>query len=104
MVNMRDEPEFIRDACPYFAPSIANLGIHLSFVLTGNILIGGWIMLMLTPLYNMLWIGGKNNQNILPKNEKKWAESKMFLIPLYVYTATQTTVWIYTLLLFSEKY
>ena len=64
-MNVREYPEFIRDASPYFAPSIANFCVHLSFVLTGNILHGAWIMLMLTPIYNMLWIGGKNNQNIV---------------------------------------
>ena len=103
-MNLREHPEFIRDVAPYFAPSIANLGVHLSFVLTGNILYGAWIMLALTPFYNLLWIGGKNNQNIIPKNEKTWAQSQMFLVPLYAYIATQTAMWIYTLLLFSDKY
>jgi len=60
-MNDRVDPEFIRDASPYFAPSIANFCVHMSFVLTGNILHGAWIMLMLTPLYNMFWAGGKNN-------------------------------------------
>lgn len=64
-MNLRDSPEFIRDAAPYFAPAIANAGVHLSFALTGNILHGAWIMLVLTPFYNMLWVGGKNNQNII---------------------------------------
>jgi len=102
-MNLRENPEFIRDACPYFAPSVANFSVHLSFVLTGNILHGAWIMLILTPIYNMLWIGGRNNQNITPKNEKVWASSQMFLIPLYGYIATQTAMWIYTLLLFSDN-
>ena len=87
-LNERQDPEFIRDVCPYFAPAIANLCVHLSFIYTGNILIGAWLMLALTPFYNLWWQGGGDNENISQKNEKIWMKSKMFLIPLYAYVFT----------------
>jgi len=52
IINDRSEPEFLRDVCPYFAPTICNFGCVVTLILTGNSMIGGWVMFVGTPLYN----------------------------------------------------
>ena len=52
IINERSEPEFFRDVCPYFAPTICNVGCIVTLILTGNSMIGGWFMFVGTPLYN----------------------------------------------------
>lgn len=52
LINERVEPEFIRDVCPYFAPTLCNLGVMTILILTGKPFFGGWIMFIGTPIYN----------------------------------------------------
>lgn len=52
-MNDRKDPEFFRDVCPYFAPTLCNAGVMITLILTGNQMLGGWLMFVGTPLYNM---------------------------------------------------
>lgn len=52
IINERVEPEFFRDVCPYFAPTLCNLGVMLIMILMGKPFLGAWLMFIGTPLYN----------------------------------------------------
>ena len=52
-INERVEPEFIRDVCPYFAPTLCNIAVFSCMILTGKPILGAWLMFVGTPLYNM---------------------------------------------------
>jgi len=51
-INDRVDPEFFRDVCPYFAPTLCNLGVMLVIIFTGKPMFGGWLMFIGTPIYN----------------------------------------------------
>jgi len=82
-INERQEPEFIRDVCPYFMPTLCNAGVFATTIVTGRPILGAWIMFVGTPIYN--WFLYHDDQNIERRNEKMWMKSSMFLIPLYTY-------------------
>ena len=52
MINDSSDPEFFRDVCPYFAPTLCNLGVMITMIITGKHMFGPWIMLIGTPIYN----------------------------------------------------
>ena len=51
-LNERENPEFIRDVCPYFAPLLCNLVAILTMIFTGKHFLGGWFMFVGAPIYN----------------------------------------------------
>jgi hypothetical protein len=51
-INERSEPEFIRDVCPYFAPTLCNIGVFGCLIVTGKPILGAWCMFVGTPIYN----------------------------------------------------
>ena len=51
-INERADPEFFRDVCPYFAPTLCLLGSMIIIISTGKALVGGWLMFVGVPLYN----------------------------------------------------
>jgi len=52
IINARSDPEFFRDVCPYFAPTLCNFGVMMTIILTGRPMLGGWFMFIGTPIYN----------------------------------------------------
>jgi hypothetical protein len=67
-INERPEPEFIRDVCPYFAPTLCNMFVMAVMIFTGKPILGAWFMFVGTPIYNMFLY--HDDQNIARQNEK----------------------------------
>jgi hypothetical protein len=96
------EPEFFRDCLEYFTGHVLLLGYLVSYQYTGNSLLGGWVIYIGTPLYNMMLLN--DGKNIDKKNEKAFMNSNLFVIPLWSYIFLFLGVHIYVLALFSTNY
>lgn len=92
----------MRDVCPYFLPTSLLVFYFFTLVYFRHVLIGGFIILILTPFYNLLILN--DNANIDPKYEKIWSNSHMFMIPMYVYTFAELSYHFYALCLFSDNW
>jgi hypothetical protein len=51
-INERADPEFFRDVCPYFAPTLCNLASMVLIITTGKPMLGGYLMFIGVPIYN----------------------------------------------------
>jgi hypothetical protein len=60
---------------------------------------GAWLMYVGTPLYNMIVLD--DDKNLDKKYEKKFLQSKLFLIPLYAYVLGMLITHIWCMALFS---
>ena len=72
------------------------------FIFTGNMILGGWIIYIATPLYNLLFLD--DNRNLDKQDEKKFMTNQLFLVPLYAMILSQLLLWVYCLALFSTEY
>ena len=75
---------------------------HFVMQLTGNMLFAGWILYVLTPVYNMFRLN--DEENVDKKYETNFSKSWMFDIPLWIHVFAQILTWMYGLVLYSEKY
>ena len=96
------QPSFVRDVCPYFLPTILLAWYFFTLVFLNHALIGGYVILMMTPLFNKFV--NNDSSNIHPKNEKAFASSQIFMIPMYVYTFAELSFHFYSICLFSDKW
>jgi alkane 1-monooxygenase len=95
------EPQFIRDVCPYFAPSMIIVSSHFLYMYTGNLCLAIWMMFLACPISNYLL--PEDNQNLSAKSEKAFFNDKRFWIPLYVFNFLETMTWIWALIVYSDK-
>jgi len=97
-----EHPSVWKDVIPYFQP-LAILYFYLVvYQITGSVALGAWLMYVLTPLYNLVFLD--DNRNITPKNEKAFLQSKLFLLPLWGYVFGYLAAHIYGLMIFSTKW
>ena len=95
------EPEFIRDVCPYFAPSIVLVFAHIIYIYTGKLVMPVVLIIVACPLFDKFL--KDDVQNLTPKSERAFFHDKRFLIPLYVFNIIETATWLWALVLFSDK-
>ena len=95
-------PSFVNDVLPYFQPLICMLLYFWSVQYLENVMIGMWIMYILTPVYNMLF--NNDETNLRQHAEKGFIDHSMFLVPLYLYIVVELGFHFYCLCLFSDKW
>ena len=102
--NTKTDPSFLLDAAPFFTPSCLLIAYLICYQLSpsANAMLFPWLMYVGTPLYNMLILN--DDTNLRKENERRFANSSMFIIPLYAMVATQTLAWIYGLFLYSDEF
>jgi len=64
--------EWIRDICPYFAPTIILVVSHVFLFYSGNLLAPVWLM-FLGSFISAIWGGPGDNRNMSDKNKVAWA-------------------------------
>lgn len=98
---MSKEPQFIRDVGPFFSPCIILITIHLINMFTGNVLLGLWMLLFVSPFSG--YLVPRDYMNLSPKSEKAFANDRRFVIPLHLFTVLETLSWIWALIVMSDK-
>lgn len=78
---------------------LAVVGVYM---MTGNMLLGAWIMYIGTPLYNLFWLD--DDRNLKKENEKAFLKAQMFYIPLWTFVFAMLAINIYALFIFSSKW
>lgn len=94
----------ILDVAPYFLPTVLFIASVLWYQVSpsGNGWLGPWAVYVGTPLYNYFIM--QDTQNLRKENERKFANSSMFLLPLYSIVIVNFFAWIHGMMLFSDMY
>ena len=100
--NPNADPHFLYDNIQNFAPSLCMVFTYVTYFYTGNMVLAGWLVYVGTPIYNLFI--NSDGMNIQKKYERRFAESSMFLIPLYACQFFGTLQWLYCMAIFSTKW
>ena len=101
-LNNKTDPSVIFDAAPFLTPSVLLLSFLICYQISGNALLAPWLIYIGTPFYNLFILDDMTN--LKKENERKFANSPMFIVPLYAMVATQSIAWIHGLFMFSDNF
>ena len=92
------------DILPYMSIAGAIILFFLHYIFCGNLMIV-WACILGLKLHQTRkdFIHFQDNKNLSIKSERTFFEDKRFLIPLYMFNVADTLIWIWQLILFSDK-
>ena len=96
------EPNFVKDILPFFLPCLFYILFIAFHQYWGNPAITGWIMFVLTPLYNRFVLD--DDWNLSKAAERKYEKAGLFNAPLYATCLFCALAWLHGLMLFSGEY
>ena len=104
VIVQKDQVEW-SDVLPYFTPSVMIIITFLFYIFTGNLL----LLMGMALAYDLYGVFNRShhltdNRNLSSKNDRVFFDDKRFWIPLHAYNILETLVWIWQLVLFSDKY